>query len=305
MSPAPRESASRSPHLPPPPLRPCEFRPRSYDRPPAAVENARVGTRWRDVVRAIAFAFALPALSAAQTPAASEPAPAGSLETSPGAESVPNTSVDAKAGPIVLVLPLGSASFSRAAEAVQAGFLAAADAAKAKPLVIGHGDGEILAAFAQGEGRACARHRRASRARRHEGSRRGGRRASADDRAQSARRRLVAAAQHLCPHAHDRRRGAAARAPRARRWRGDGRGDRQRHASAAALCERVQRRMDTGRRRGAGDVPLRPVAGRVAVDAARAREVAGRRRAPRSRRRRTRREPSLMSAAFRATRAAR
>ena len=70
-----------------------------------------------------------------------------------------------------------------------------------------------------------------------------------------------------------------------RRWRGDRRGDRQRHASAAALRERVQRRMAIGRRRRAGDVPLRPVAGGVAADAARAREVAGRRGAPRSRRR--------------------
>jgi len=112
-------------------------------------EYARDGTRWRDVVRAIAFAFALPALSVAQTPAASEPARADGLETSPGAESVPNTNLDAKTGPIVLVLPLASASFSRAAEAVQAGFLAAADAAHAKPMVIGHGDGEIVAAFAK------------------------------------------------------------------------------------------------------------------------------------------------------------
>ena len=50
---------------------------------------------------------------------------------------------------IVLVLPLGSPAFGRAAEAVQAGFLAAAQAAKAKPLVIGHGDGDVLAGFSR------------------------------------------------------------------------------------------------------------------------------------------------------------
>ncbi|MET0682729.1 MAG: penicillin-binding protein activator [Casimicrobiaceae bacterium] len=112
-------------------------------------KNAHVGTRWRDVVCAIAFAFALPALSAAQTPAASEPPPAGGVEAGPKAEFVPNGNIGAKTGPIVLVLPLASASFSRAAEAVHAGFLAAAEAAKAKPLVIGHGDGDILEAFAK------------------------------------------------------------------------------------------------------------------------------------------------------------
>ena len=55
----------------------------------------------------------------------------------------------AKPGPIVLVLPLASATFGRAAEAVQAGFLAAAAAAKEKVEVISHGDGEVLAAFAK------------------------------------------------------------------------------------------------------------------------------------------------------------
>ena len=47
------------------------------------------------------------------------------------------------------MLPLGSATFGRAAEAVQAGFVAAAGAADAKPLVIAHGDGDVLAAFAK------------------------------------------------------------------------------------------------------------------------------------------------------------
>jgi outer membrane PBP1 activator LpoA protein len=51
--------------------------------------------------------------------------------------------------PVVLVLPLTSTAFGRAAEAVQAGFLAAAEAARAKPLVIGHGDDDVVAAFAK------------------------------------------------------------------------------------------------------------------------------------------------------------
>ena len=89
--------------------------------------------------RAIAFAFALSvgfsALSAAQTPPASEDAPApaeGPTET--GAA-------------IALVLPLGSETFGRAAAAVRAGFLAAATAANVKPNVIGHGDDDVLTAF--------------------------------------------------------------------------------------------------------------------------------------------------------------
>ncbi|HVN34677.1 MAG TPA: penicillin-binding protein activator [Casimicrobiaceae bacterium] len=87
--------------------------------------------------RAIAFAAAvgLSALSAAQTPAASDetPAPAeGRSET--GAA-------------IALVLPLGSGTFGRAADAVRAGFLAAAAAANVKPMVVGHGDDDVLAAF--------------------------------------------------------------------------------------------------------------------------------------------------------------
>ncbi len=47
------------------------------------------------------------------------------------------------------MLPLASPAFGRAAEAVRAGFLAAADAAKAKVLVIPHGDGEVLEGFAK------------------------------------------------------------------------------------------------------------------------------------------------------------
>lgn len=111
--------------------------------------QARDGARLRNVVCAFAFAFGLPALSAAQSPPASEPSPAAKAEPATQVEAAPSADISAKSGPIVLVLPLASASFGRAAEAVQAGFLAAAEAAKAKPLVISHGDGEFLAAFAK------------------------------------------------------------------------------------------------------------------------------------------------------------
>jgi outer membrane PBP1 activator LpoA protein len=99
-------------------------------------------------------------LSAAQTPAASDAPASGAIsipdappvvdvEPTPAAGSVTNSEVRSRSGPIVLVLPLGSESFRRAAEAVQAGFLAAADAAKATPLVIAHGDDDVMTAFAK------------------------------------------------------------------------------------------------------------------------------------------------------------
>ncbi len=112
-------------------------------------ENARGGTGWRAAASAFAFAFGLPALSAAQTPPASEPPPAASAEPSASVESAPRVEAPATPGPIVLVLPLASDTFGRAAEAVQAGFLAAAAAANEKVEVISHGDGEVLAAFAK------------------------------------------------------------------------------------------------------------------------------------------------------------
>ncbi len=101
--------------------------------------NARRGARWRGVAIAAALSFFLPALSAAQSPAASGAASAASA----------GSGADVESGPIVLVLPLASATFGRAAEAVQAGFLAAAEAAKVKPVVFGHGDGDVVTAFAK------------------------------------------------------------------------------------------------------------------------------------------------------------
>ncbi|MEO8302802.1 MAG: penicillin-binding protein activator [Betaproteobacteria bacterium] len=84
----------------------------------------------------MAFSLGLCSLSAAQTPAASEGSPAP-----------PAIEVRADGPAIVLVLPLESKSFGRAAEAVRAGFLAAADAAKVRFVVISHGDANVLEAF--------------------------------------------------------------------------------------------------------------------------------------------------------------
>jgi len=107
---------------------------------------------------ALAFALGLSALSAAQTPAASQPAtpdvstapyvePTEAADSAAGTQPAPATDVRRKPGPIVLVLPLASENFRRAAEAVKAGFLAAASAARTTPLVIEHGDGEVMEAF--------------------------------------------------------------------------------------------------------------------------------------------------------------
>lgn len=91
----------------------------------------------------MALTLALSPLSAGQTPAASE------------AEPAPRGAEIRGGGPaIVLVLPLESKSFGRAAEAVQAGFLAAAEAAKTRFTVIAHGDADVLAAFGKAKGNA-------------------------------------------------------------------------------------------------------------------------------------------------------
>jgi hypothetical protein len=107
--------------------------------------NSPFGARWcRAGCRAAilcALSLGLPALSAAQSPAASDGEPP------PAKPAVAEARVERAA--IALVLPLASATFGRAAEAVQSGFLAAAAAADTKPLVIAHGDGDVLDAFAK------------------------------------------------------------------------------------------------------------------------------------------------------------
>ncbi len=84
---------------------------------------------------AAAMLLALPALSAAQTAAASNDA---AVETGPPAPV-----------PIALVLPLESAAYGRAADAVKAGFVAAAASARQDIRVIGHADGDPISGFAQ------------------------------------------------------------------------------------------------------------------------------------------------------------
>jgi len=93
--------------------------------------------RWHRSVIAFALGAGLSALSAAQSPPASEPSTGGGSETA------------ASRSRIALVLPLESDTYAQAAEAVKAGFLAAAATAQAKPLIIGHGDGDVVQAFAK------------------------------------------------------------------------------------------------------------------------------------------------------------
>jgi outer membrane PBP1 activator LpoA protein len=81
-------------------------------------------------------ACALPALSAA-------PSAATRSDEGIGAPA------PREAPAVALVLPLASATYGRASAAVRGGFLAAAAAANAQPLVISHGDNDVEAAFAQ------------------------------------------------------------------------------------------------------------------------------------------------------------
>ncbi len=130
--------------------------------------NPRSGARWCRAMIAIALSLGLPALSAAQTPAASDATPTPALEAPVAAEPAGESAATAPAVepaaaetaiesvPIVLVLPLESGAFGRAAEAVRAGFVAAATDANAKYAVIAHGDDDVLPAFAKAK-RAGAR----------------------------------------------------------------------------------------------------------------------------------------------------
>jgi outer membrane PBP1 activator LpoA protein len=94
-------------------------------------------------------ALSWPALSLAQPDAATATeaktdVPSGApADASPPAPLAPTRDGAA----IALVLPLESPDFGRAADAVRAGFLAAAALARAKPLVITHADGGVQDAF--------------------------------------------------------------------------------------------------------------------------------------------------------------
>ena len=103
--------------------------------PHRSLPNPRSLARRRAITILFAVSVGISALSAAQTrPASDDASPPAEARTEAGAA-------------IALVLPLGSETFGRAAGAVRAGFLAAAAAANVKPLVIGHGDEDILTAL--------------------------------------------------------------------------------------------------------------------------------------------------------------
>ena len=155
---------------------------------------------------------------------------------------------------------------ARAAEAVRAGFLAAADAAEDKPLVIEHGDGDVMAAFAKARAARRAGHRRTARARRHEDARRRAasicRRRSRSISSTKARRfRATSTSLTLTIDSEARAARATARATAGAVTVAVIASDtpRQQRFASAFNAEWIL----AGRRR-AGDVPLRPVARRAA-----------------------------------------
>jgi outer membrane PBP1 activator LpoA protein len=126
------------------------------------------------IVRAFLAAVALPALSVAQTPPAREgqsvpvppapnaPAPEGATTpiapavvppgppkpgTPPGGAASEGAAAAREPAPIALVLPLASPVYGRAAEAVKAGFTAAAVTGRERFTIIAHGDGDVVDAF--------------------------------------------------------------------------------------------------------------------------------------------------------------
>jgi outer membrane PBP1 activator LpoA protein len=100
--------------------------------------RAQTRSAWAHVIALVLIACAHAALSAAQT----APTRSDGATTPPPAP--------ARAAPaIALVLPLTSATYARAAAAVRDGFLAAAAAGGAAPLVISHGDNDVETAFEQ------------------------------------------------------------------------------------------------------------------------------------------------------------
>ncbi len=110
-------------------------------QPGHAFRRLAVGwlTRWL----AVASLATAAAFSAAQTPAASD-APPAPVEAAPLPTPPPTPKVD-----IAVVLPLDAPNYARAAEAVRAGFVAAADASggQSSYVVIPHGEDGVLEAF--------------------------------------------------------------------------------------------------------------------------------------------------------------
>ena len=192
------------------------------------------------------------AFSVAQTPPASDvrDAPAESRGPAPAPPTVD----------IALVLPLESPAYARAADAVRAGFMAAADAAGARPAHrLPHGEDGVLPAFEAA---------RAAGARVIVGPlvrddvkivASDGDRPALDDRAQPVRRGRRRRAPLLHVRAVDRERCAPDRAPHARRPRrrrggatASRRDHQHGHAADEALRGRVRRRMDDGGRQRPG-----------------------------------------------------
>jgi outer membrane PBP1 activator LpoA protein len=93
---------------------------------------------------AISMVASWPALSLPEVAAATNAVIAAPTDApSPPAAPPPSP----RAAAIALVLPLESSDYGRAADAVRAGFLAAAAVANVKPLVFAHGDGGVQEAF--------------------------------------------------------------------------------------------------------------------------------------------------------------
>ncbi len=105
----------------------------------------------RFALAAVVLALARPALSLAQTGAATESPRATSRAVPMNAVPAPPPAVVPAPGEvrIALVLPLDSPAYGRAADALRSGFLAAAAAAGTKVVVFAHGDGGVQQAFTQ------------------------------------------------------------------------------------------------------------------------------------------------------------
>jgi hypothetical protein len=82
----------------------------------------------------------------------------------PSPAPMPGPATVTGGAPIALVLPLNSPTYGHAAEAVRAGFVAAAEAAGVRYVVVGHTDGAVVTAIAKAReagarlirGRLCA-----------------------------------------------------------------------------------------------------------------------------------------------------
>ncbi len=143
--PPPRERVVASPPAPAP-----EGLTRAPATQPPAVVTYALPPAVSPIPAPTPFAPILP--EGTSPPAATPPAvTTGSLEPAP--QFAPTVPAATPPGPvtIALVLPLESPTFGRAAEAVAAGFKAAAEAANAQVIVIPHGDNDVLKAFDKAE----------------------------------------------------------------------------------------------------------------------------------------------------------